>query len=192
MLPAPLTLRTTRAAALLSALLIMAACEHPPSNVTIEESATRSEDTTPPVVSLPPAPSAQDFIIKEKNPDGSLRVQGLVEYKDKYLDQEVVVKGKIVKMSELCDPAKAAKENKKCLQPHMLIQDDESDAEKLLMVVGYDADFVKRAKLEEGGVHQITGRYKMMGYGFTASEDGLLELLQLDETSLFEEKKSKK
>ena len=70
----------------------------------------------------------------------------------------------------------------------MVIRDDEEGAEKLLLVVGYDDDFLKRAKLEEGTTHRFQGTYQMFGRGFTASEDGLLVLSQIDDVPVTKEK----
>lgn len=158
----------------------LAGCDHPPSNVSVEVKEPDPE-ATPPTVSLPEPPSASDFIIEEKNDDGTLRVQGLIEYKAKHMDKEVVVTGRIVRLSPDCDPGKAKKKGEKCPEPHMVIRDDEEDAEKHMLIVGYKSDLIKRAKLKEGEVHKFKGTYQMMGYGFTASEDGLLVLAEVDD-----------
>lgn len=185
---------STKSAPILMTLLLgsvalcgLTACEHPPSNVTVEEKGA-DPDAPAPTVSLPEPPAAEEFIIKEKNDDGTLRVQGLIENKAKYMDKEVVVKGKVVKLSPECDPAKAKKNNEKCPDLHMVIQDDEEDAEKQILVVGYRPDFLKRSKLKEDEVHQFKAMYKMTGWGFTASEDGLLELLAMDDIDVMEKK----
>ena len=184
------TLNTITRALLTSSFLVLiplSACDHPPSNVTVED--TKTDPNAPaPTVSLPEPPSAEDFVIKEKNDDGSLRVQGLIENKSKYMDKEVVVKGKVVKLSENCDPAKAKKKNEKCPELHMIIQDDEEDAEKQILIVGYREDFLKRSKLKEEEVHQFKATYKMMGWGFTSSEDGLLGLISMDDIDVVESK----
>lgn len=167
-------------------LVFTAACEHPPSNVTVED--TPASDAAAPTVSLPEPPSEQDFVIPEKNDDGTFRVAGLVEYKAKYLDKgtEVVVSGLITSMSKPCDPGKAKKTGEKCLEPHLLIKDDEEEANKYLLIVGYKDDFLKKAKIKEGEVHQFKGTYQSMGFGFTASEDGLLVLAGIDDKDIAE------
>lgn len=161
-------------------------CDHPASNVTVEVDEA-DPNAEAPTVSLPTPPSAQDFVIEEKNEDGTLRVAGMIEYKDKHLDKEVVVKGKLIKLSKDCDPGLAKKKGEKCPEPHLVIRDDEEDAEKHILVVGYPQDFVKRAKLTEDEVYDFKGTYQMMGYGFTASEDGLMVLAAVGDEEVAEE-----
>lgn len=179
--------QTSLMALLVASAGLTSACDHPASNVTVEDNAP-SPDATAPVISLPEPPSASDFVIKETNDDGTLRVQGLIEYKSKHLDKEVVVTGQVVRLSAECDPAKAKKDNEKCPELHMIIQDNEQDAETRILVVGYGDDFLKRSKLKEGDVHQFKAMYKMMGWGFTSSEDGLLELISMDDVDVIEAK----
>ena len=165
-------------------------CDHPPSHVAVEERALDAEASAP-VVSLPEPPSADDFVIEEFNDDKTLRVQGLIENKAKYMKQgeapqEVVLTGRIVRLSPPCDPAKTKKSGESCPELHLVIEDDEQDPQKQLLVVGYREDFLKRAKIAEGEVHRFKGMYKMMGWGFTSSEDGLLELSEMDDVSVIE------
>lgn len=186
-----LTPTTSRLAHLLGAPLLclaLGACDHAPSNVKLETPQVDPE-ATPPVVSLPEPPSAADFIIKETNDDKTLRVQGLIEYRDKHLQKEVVVKGKLIRISADCDPGKAKKEGTKCPEPFLLIQDNEEDAEKTLLVIGHTPELLKKANLSESGVHDFKGTYSMRAMGFTASEDGLLILSGVDEVELAELKK---
>lgn len=154
-----------------------------------------------PNVSLPDPPPESGFQVPEKNTDQTLRVEGLIHYQDKYLDQQVEVKGLIVKMSEPCDPgkvkkarAKARKEGKSdeeiakitCPEPNLFIKDDQ-DAQKFMRIVGYDDDFVKKAKLEEGQEHVFKGTYKKVAQGFVATEDGLVLVDYVDEMPVLEE-----
>jgi len=166
-----------------STLLALMGCEHEPSNVKVEVDAPDPEASAP-VVSLPAPPSASDFVIKESNDDQTLRVQGIIEYKEKHLDKQVVVKGKVIRISPECDPGKAKKEGKKCPEPHLLIRDDEPEAEKTLLVIGHTPELLKKAKLEEGQVFDFKGTYSMMGRGFTASEDGLMMLEGIGDINL--------
>ena len=176
-------LETTALALVTSLTLGLFGCEHEPSNVKVEVDAPDPEASAP-VVSLPDPPSAADFVIQEKNDDETLRVQGIIEYKSKHLDKQVVVKGKILRISAECDPGKAKKEGKKCPEPHMLIRDDEAEAEKTLLVIGHTTELLKKAKVEEGQVHDFKGTYSMMGRGFTASEDGLVILEGIGDINL--------
>ncbi|MEC9398260.1 MAG: hypothetical protein VX475_11600 [Myxococcota bacterium] len=181
-------LEATALALVTSMTLGLFGCEHEPSNVKVEVDAPDPEASAP-VVSLPDPPSATDFVIKEKNDDETLRVQGIIEYKDKHLDKQVVVKGKVIRISAECDPGKAKAENKKCPEPHMLVRDDEAEAEKTLLVIGHTPELLKKAQIEEGQVYDFKGTYSMMGRGFTASEDGLVILEGVGDVNLVDLKK---
>jgi hypothetical protein len=134
----------------------------------------------PAIVDLPPAPPASAFVIPEKNPDGSVRVEGLIGHQHKYLNQPVEVAGHIAYLSAECDPAKAKKTDTECPEPHLVIKDD-ADGVKQLMVVGYKQELVKRAKLNPGEKRRFKGTYQKVAQGFVASEDGLLLIDQVDD-----------
>ncbi len=136
-------------------------------------------------VSLPDPPPADAYKIPEKNPDGSLRIEGLIHNKEKYLDQQVDVRGIIVKMSEECDPGKAKKAGEECPEPNLFIR-DKPDAEMAIRVVGYKPEFIKKAKLEEGQDRVFKGTYKKVAYGFVATEDGLILLDYVDDIAVVE------
>ncbi len=166
--------------------ILLIGCDRPASNVEVETSKP-GPNAPAPTVDLPPPPTKEDFIIEERHGDGTFRVQGLIEYKDKHLEEEVVVKGVVTSISPVCDPGKAKEEGTKCPEPHLVIRDDEAGAQKDLLVVGYPDDFIKRAKLKEGEVYDFKGTYQMMGRGFTASENGLLILAEANEEVVQEE-----
>lgn len=138
-------------------------------------------------VDLPPAPPAEAFEIPEKNPDGSLRVQGLIHHQENHLDGQVEVKGIISYMSKECDPGKAKKAGEKCPEPHLYIKDS-PDERAMLQVVGYDDDFLKRVKLEVGEEHVFKGTYQKVAQGFVATEDGLILLDYVDDEPVLVEK----
>lgn len=177
---------TTRRLLAICGLISMAtlACDHPKSNVKAELP-KRKEGEKAPSVSLPAPPPASGFVIPEKHDDGTMRIRGMIHHKKKYLDKPVTVKGTIQFISEKCDPKKAKKKNKKCPEPHLSI----TDADKLnLLVVGYKDDFIKKAKIKVGESYDFKGTYQLMAMGFTATEDGLLLLDEVNGKSVIEKK----
>ena len=48
-------------------------------------------------------------------------------------------------------------------------------------MVGYDDDFLKRAKIAEGETHVFKGMYKKVAQGFVVTEDGLILLDYIDD-----------
>lgn len=147
------------------------ACD-PPATIQVEEEKV-DENTPPARVELPDPPPSSGFTIPEKNSDSTMRVEGLIHHQEKYLDQKVDVRGVIVKLSEPCDPGKAKKTGEPCPEPNLFIKDD-ADAQKVLRVVGYKDDFIKKSKIEEGQTHVFKGTYVKVAQGFVATEDGLL------------------
>ncbi len=147
----------------------------------------KADPNLPPAqVDLPSPPPASAFNIPEKNDDGTLRVQGLIQYKDKHWDKKVRVKGVIVKINGDCDPAKAKKKGETCLEPHFIIK-DKKGAEKQLAVVGFKRDFFKKAKVKVGETHVFEGSYKKMAQQFVNSGDGLILLDKLDDINVLAE-----
>jgi hypothetical protein len=152
------------------------------------ESAEKQDPNQPPAnVELPEPPPASAFEVQEKNDDGTFRIAGLIQYRDKYIGKPVRVKGVITSIQADCDPKKAKEEGKECPEPHFLIKDS-PDAEKDMMVVGFKQEFVEEADLEEGQEHVYEGTYKKVAQGFVASEEGLILLDMVDDKSVLEEK----
>lgn len=177
------TLNITLAGLLLCTAM---ACEEP-SRVTVEEDPV--DPNMPPArVDLPSPPPASGFEVQEKYPDGNLRVEGLIHYQDKHLEQKVNVKGVILKISEPCDPKKAQKKDEKCPEPSLFIR-DEPDSQKIMRMVGFKDDFIKKAKIAEGDMRVFKGTYSKVAYGFVATEDGLVLLDYIDEHSVVEPEK---
>jgi hypothetical protein len=165
-------------------VLILAACNGS-SDVKTEK--TKEDPNLPPAqVSLPSPPPESAYQIPEKNPDGTFRVEGLIHNRDKYLDQQVEVKGIIVRLSEECDPKKAKRAGEECPEPNLFIRDN-AEAESAMRVVGYDDDFVKKAKLEEGQERVFKGTYQKVAQGFVATEDGMILLDYVDDIAVLEE-----
>lgn len=153
-----------------------------------EKTKEKVDPNLPPAqVDLPSPPPASAFEIPETNDDGTLRVQGLIQYQDKHLDKAVRVKGTVVQILGDCDPKKAKKNEKICPEPHFIIK-DEKNAEKELMVVGFDRDFLKKADAEVGEEHVFEGNYRKMSQQFVNSESGLISLVKIDDTPVREDK----
>ncbi len=160
---------------IVSLLIILAfvGCSEP-GNVKAEK--TEEDPNLPPIkVELPSPPPASAFVIQEKNPDGTFRIEGMIHNQVKHLDKSVTVTGTIARLSKPCDPKKAKKKGKICNQPNLYIKDG-PDSKKFLKVVGYTDDFVKRSKIKEGESYTFKGTYKKMAQGFVVTEDGLLLL----------------
>ena len=169
----------------IAALLVLGlvACNDA-SDVKTEKS--EEDPNLPPAnVSLPDPPPASAYEIPEKNPDGTLRIEGLIHNKDKYMEQQVELKGLIVKMSAECDPKKAKKAGEECPEPNLFIRDN-AEAELALRVVGYKPEYIKKAKLEEGQERRFKGTYQKVAQGFVATEDGLLLLDFVDDIPVIE------
>lgn len=165
-------------------VLALAACNGS-SDVKTEK--TKEDPNLPPAqVSLPSPPPASAYKIPETNADGSLRVEGLIYNRDKYLDQQVEVKGIIVRLSKECDPKKAKKAGEECPEPNLFIRDS-ADGEAAMRVVGYKDDFVKKAELEEGQQRVFKGTYQKVAQGFVATEDGLILLDYVDDIAVLED-----
>lgn len=171
-----------RAAFLLCCTLLWlaSACNSPKAEKPVEP---EDPNLPPAQVDLPSPPPASAFDIPETNPDGTLRVEGLIQFQDKHLGKKVRVRGVITQILGDCDPAKAKKENTPCPQPHFIIKDNPDDAREL-MVVGFSRDFLKKAKVQPGESHVFEGDYTKIAQQFVNSESGLVLLDQLDETSV--------
>lgn len=179
--------RSKKLLAMLFLLLIaVTGCKEQESSTPIDELA--ADPSLPPaVVDLPPAPPASAFVIQETNPDGTLRVQGLISHQATYLEKPVEVYGEVFSISAPCDVKKAKKDGLECPEPHLLIKDDR-DAEKQLLVVGYKDDFIKKSKLAVGEKRLFKGVYQKMAQGFVVSEDGLLLLDAVDDIEVLSQK----
>lgn len=171
----------------LAALLALALVACNGSSDVKTEKSEEDPNLPPAQVSLPDPPPASAYEIPEKHPDGTLRIEGLIHNQDKYLEQQVTVKGLIVRLSEECDPKKAKRDGTECPEPNLFIRDSE-DAELAMRIVGYKPEFVDEAKLEEGTVRDFKGTYQKVAYGFVATEDGLILLDYVDDIPVVEEK----
>lgn len=89
-------LGTAAGALLLAAALTVPACK---KEIPLPGPSTRSTE----VAQLPPKPDLQKPAIREKNPDGSYTVEGLLQRRDKHLGETLTVRGKVARVTK-CVP----------------------------------------------------------------------------------------
>lgn len=131
------------------------------------------------VVDLPAPPPESAFEIREFNDDGTLRVEGVISNREKYIREEVNIRGFVGEIrGDDCDPAVEY-----CPSPHLFIR-DHIDEDQQLMVVGYRNDLLSEAGIEVGSEHIFRGVYDQTAHGFVSSEMGLLSLRGVDDQDL--------
>ncbi len=157
----------TRTLGSLCALAMLAgfACTPPPVEPPKEKAA---ESNLPPAkVDLPPLIKLEGTIPPETHPDHTMRIDGLLARRDKYLDQKVLVRGYLIGKYE------CPKDADKCERPHVWLADSPAGGDKKLMVVALEEERVE--KLEEGEQYVVTGRFAQKSAdGFVRSEGLLL------------------
>ena len=167
------TRHTSGFVAVLTALFLVA-CESGPEPP--EEEFPVDPDLPEAVVDLPDPPPASAFEINEHNDDGTLRVEGLIGNRDQYLEEEVEVRAMVSEIKGTdCDPSVEA-----CTRTHLIIRDD-ADDDLSMMAVGYHEDFLQTAGIREGEEYLFIGNYDQMAHGFVSSEDGLIDLMSVDD-----------
>lgn len=159
--------------------LLFSACESSAPEQPLDEFPP-DPDLPTAVVDLPAPPPPSAFEIREFNEDNTLRVEGLMSHRDRYLNKPVEVRGFIHEIRGDCDPGRAARRGERCEKPSFFIV-DHMDEDRRLRVVGYSNDFRRSAGLTVGGEHLFGGNYRQMGAGFVSSEDGLLILTKVDD-----------
>lgn len=164
-------------------LLWASACSSPGGPEIPADEFPPDPDLPPAVVELPPPPPASAFEIREFNDDGTLRIEGLISNRDRYLDEKVQVRGVVTEIEGNCDPARARKLGETCPKPHFFIR-DHADDDRRIMVVGYPPKFINDLKLQTGQDYLISGSYQQMADGFVSTEDGLILLSAVDDREL--------
>lgn len=170
--------KTSKRLVLCLALLMPAACQ---TEQEAGEDVVEQDPNLPPArVDLPDPPPASAFEVQDKNPDGTFRVNGLIQFREKHLNSTVQIRGVIQEISPDCDPKRAEREGTECPEPHFVIR-DATDPEQPMMVVGYEKEFVEKADLKVDQERLFEGEYKKVASGFVASENGLLLLNRVDD-----------
>ena len=172
---------TYSAVALLVVALVAFGCDRSPPEPPSDEFPP-DPDLPPAVVDLPTPPPESAFEIHEFNEDGSLRVEGLIGNREKYLTDDVEVLGYVHRIVGAdCDPAEGY-----CPSPHLFIR-DHLDEDLEMMVVGYRNEFLDVADLEEGEQFLFAGNYDNSWGGFVSSEIGLLVVDFVDDHEVTDE-----
>lgn len=154
------------AGVLCAATLVGAVGCAPPPVEPPAEKAKEQSNLPPAKVDLPPLIKLEGTIPPETHPDHTMRIDGLLARRDKYLQQKVLVRGFLVEKYE------CPKDATKCEHPHMWLADSPAGGDKRLMVVALDEERVK--KLEPGQQYVVTGLFaRKSDNGFLRSE-GLL------------------
>lgn len=169
---------------LLLIAITLAGCSKSESTIKVQDFKPKGEENAPKVdAHLPSRPPASAFVVKERNPDGTLRVRGLTHYQENHLDQEVVVSGIISFIAEDCDPNKL-KDGETCVKTHFQIKDS-LESPHFIQVVGYPRSFLKKVDLKVGDQHAFKALYTKQASGFVNSGDGLLKLIAIDDQEVY-------
>lgn len=164
------------AAACLALALWISGCDGPETGLDDEQLAP-DPDLPAAVVDLPPPPPASAFEITETNDDGSLRVEGLVANRDKYIDTDVEVRGVVADIrGDDCTPGGP----ERCPSPHLFIR-DHIDETLEMIVVGYDNSVLRSAGISVGDDFLFKGAYTHSAHGFPSAETGLIDVTAIDD-----------
>jgi hypothetical protein len=166
----------------LSLLILSIGCDGSPPEIPLDEFPA-DPDLPAAVVELPSTPPAAAFEIREYNDDGTLRIEGLISNRDRFLDRDIEVKGIITDIEGDCDPRRARERGESCPEPHLFIR-DHADEDRRLLVVGFTNDQRRRMRLSAGEEFLFGGSYKRMSEGFISTEDGLLVLATVNGDAL--------
>lgn len=145
---------------------LMAACTPPPVGPPPKQKT--DESSLPPAkVDLPPLIKLEGTIPPETHADHTMRIDGLLARRAKYLGQKVLVRGFLVEKYDCPEDAK------KCERPHVWLADSPAGGDKRLMVVALDEERVEKLELNEQYV--MTGKFaRKSPDGFVRSEGLLL------------------
>ena len=132
----------------------------------------------PAQIDLPPMVRLAGTIPPETYPDNTLRVDGLLARRQKYLGQKVMVRGHLVSAYKC--PEKA----ERCEAPHVWLHATQAGGDKKLLVVGFTEDTIE--KLSIGEQYVVTGDFKRRSpTGFTNSQ-GLVDFATIEGPGLKE------
>jgi len=120
----------------------------------------------------------------ETHPDNTLRVDGLLARRKKYLGQKVIVRGHLVETYQC--PEKA----ERCESPHIWLHASRAGGEKKLLVVGFIDETIK--KLSIGEQYVVTGNFvRRSPTGFTNSK-GMVDMASIEGAGLKERVESQR
>ncbi|MEE2787849.1 MAG: hypothetical protein VX589_10965 [Myxococcota bacterium] len=125
-------------------------------------------DGPPARVDLPPMVKLEGSLPPETNADHTMRIDGLLVRREKFITERIRVKGYIV------DTYVCPRNAKRCMPPHFYLADTPGEDRKTLMVVGSDEKAVKA--LKKNRPYLITGTFKTQSNeGFVRSAGLLLQ-----------------
>lgn len=176
------TMKTLCTVIWLPALLLLAACE--PQKAQGQGEPDAAQAGPPANVDLPPLIKLEGKIPPETHADHTMRVDGLLARRDKYLGQKIVVRGYLVEKYVKPEGAERFE------HPHAWLADTPAGGDKRLMLVGFDERV--RDALEMGQQYVVTGQFdRRSGDGFIQSA-GLLVYEQIEGLELPPEEKPKR
>ena len=144
-----------------------------PPSVDPTPSAPKPAAGPPARVDLPPMVKLEGSLPPETNADHSMRVDGLLVRREKYLTERIRVKGYIV------DTYVCPNNAKRCMPPHFYLADTPGEDSKTLMVVGMEAKALKRLKKQRP--YLVTGTFKTQSTDGFVRSAGLLQQEKLEE-----------
>lgn len=150
-----------------AAVLLFSGIGCAPASVDPPKAEAPPSNLPPAKVDLPPLIKLEGTIPPETHADHTMRIDGLLARRDKYLGQKVLVRGYLIEKYE------CPKDAKTCERPHVWLADSPAGGDKKLMVVALEEERVE--KLEVGEQYLMTGRFdRKSGDGFMRSEGLLL------------------
>jgi hypothetical protein len=135
-------------------------------------------------VDLPPLIKLEGKIPPETHADHTMRVDGLLARRDKYLGQKIVVRGYLVEKYECPEGAT------RCEHPHAWLADTPAGGDKRLMLVGFDERV--RDALQAGQQYVVTGEFARNSKDGFIQSAGLLIYEQIEGLELPPEDEKKK
>ena len=120
----------------------------------------------------------------ETYPDNTLRVDGLLARRQKYLGQKVMLRGHLIEAYQ------CPKGAERCESPHIWLHASQAGGEKKLLVVGFIEETIK--KLALGEQYVVTGDFtRRSPTGFTNSK-GMVDLATIEGAGLKERVESQR
>lgn len=151
------------------------------------EITAQTQSGPPSRVDLPPVVDLEALLPPETHPDNTMRIDGLLARKAKYLDQKILVRGYLVE--KFVQPL-ATRTKVVAVRSHAWLADTPAGGDKKMMLVGLTRDVAEA--LEVGTQYTVTGKYSMLSSDNFVSSSGLLIYEKIDGLVLPTEEEKKK